>query len=70
VLPWGEIQECIAAVKDFVLGGNAALEQLLKREGRGGQTDLAARLVVTKPYLANFYDHALNFCKRICPPEK
>jgi hypothetical protein len=32
----------------YIKGG---LEQLLKREGRGGQTDLAARRVVTKPYL-------------------
>lgn len=32
---------------------NAALKQLLKSEGRGGQTDLAMRLGVTKPYLNN-----------------
>lgn len=56
---------------------SAAVEQLLKGEGRGGQVGLVQRLGVTKAYLNNMLsgragwpDHIMGICSKICPAKK
>lgn len=56
---------------------SAAVKQLLKREGRGGQVVLAQRLGVTKAYLNNVLsgragwpDHIMGIRSKICPAKK
>jgi len=59
---------------------SAAIKQLLKREGRGGQVVLAERLGIKKAHLSNLlagriqdsevYDNILGVCEKICPTRK